>query len=646
MGRDQKVRTEERGVLYPFGHEVTLVKTSERRFAMSNSGVRAAYLMQKAVLYVREPVQTYNDRAMPFKRMRISQTVIPIDVGPAGPFVPTVGGVPFGFPVTAVDQVDNVHQVSARMVYVPDGFTDAATIRSRYVGHETVELSSRLVGYAPTAGLPADGVAPHEEGRRPGRTELRTMAMRFGESINSSAALPLPIMTTASVGVPAAEQLFGAAAPPVTITFNEGYLRRGLTAAADNVFADIKGELPLSLPADRAGGVAKPNLKLTAVSATQGAFTDVKSLVASGKTPAQILDNFGGRLLGVIDLRTIVAFSNDPEQLPRIRPNTGATPGVSFHWEPVLAISGNIPLKPRPGRVAKLVLDGNLSGSSADISGRLADVALGFFGLLRIDFNELTFRMQTGQSPKFGASVESFEFEGELQFVNKLQKWVKDAFGDSGPSVTVTPQGVSAGFALAIPTIPLGAIILQNLALSAALNLSFGDKPASVTFGLSSRKDPFIVTYTVFGGGGYFSFTVDTSGGVSLEAGLGFGGAAAIDLFIAKGVVQAMVFIEFKLVDQKASLTGSVRIYGCVEVLELVAISVEFYMGLTYDTQTQEAIGEASLTVMVRVLAFSKSVSLHVKRRFSTKDTPGLAGAVDALSFDDWREYCRSFAVA
>ena len=94
------------------------------------------------------------------------------------------------------------------------------------------------------------------------------------------------------------------------------------------------------------------------------------------------------------------------------------------------------------------------------------------------------------------------------------------------------------------------------------------------------------MTYTVFGGGDSVEFTIDTNKKVTLVASLGFGGAAAIDLVIAKGVIQAMVGIEFRLQDGKAELAGFVRIYGCVEILELIAISVE----ILYGTQVQAAI--------------------------------------------------------
>jgi hypothetical protein len=442
--------------------------------------------------------------------------------------------------------------------------------------------------------------------------------------------------------------MFGAAAQPVTIALNQAYLDSGLRGTADHVFADIHDGLPLGLPAERAGGLAAPNLEMTALSASRGAFTDVKSLVSGGMTPQQIVERFlGGKLLGVIDLKQIVGFSDRPEDLPQITPNTGATPGVAFHWAPPVKITVPDLLKPGQGGAPALVLDGTLSGSSAHITGSLRNVALTFLGLLGVDFDELTFRMQTGQSPKFGASLRSFEFDGELKFVNQLTELLPlDGFGGSGPSVKITPQGASAGLSIAIPTIPLGPLILQNLALSAMLNLYFAGKPASVTFGLSSRKDPFVVTYTVFGGGGYFTFTVDTSGDVSLEAALEFGGSASIDLVIAKGVIQAMVGIRFELADEKASLTGYVRIYGCIEILEIVAISVEFYMGLKYSPPY--AVGEASLTVMVRVLAFSKSVTLHVQRRFSTNgETLERADrAVEAVTLDEWRDYCEAFAVA
>jgi len=642
MGRDQKVRTEMRGVLYPFGHEVSRVITSQRRFV--HAGARGAYVIQKDVLYILDPVRRFSDHALPFKQITISPTVVAIDVGPtAKPFVPTVNTLPFHFQLTAVDQINRVHQFGAALVFVPAEFGDAERVRALYAEHATVDMSSQAIGFAPARPTLTD--RDPTRGAAAERTVLRTVTMTFGE-ITSGTSRRFPVMREASVAVPAAEQLFGTVARPVTITLNKKYLDGG--PAGTDVFADIRDGLRMPLPAEKAGGLAVPNLEMTAVSSVQGAFPDVTAALASGLTQKQIVERFfGGKLLGVIDLATIVAFSDDPKRLPQIKPQDGNAPGVAFTWTPLLASPLPKPLETLPGALHALVLEGQITADSTAVSGELRNVALTFVDVLKLEFNQLTFRIQSGQSPIFGASLRQLTFTGQLEFVNKLTTLLPlEGFGGSGPSVKTSLEGVSAGLSLAVPTIPLGPLILQNLSLSAALTLYFFGKPASVTFGLSSRKDPFIVTYTVFGGGGYFAFTIDTNKDVRLEAALEFGGAAAIDLVIAKGVIQAMVGIRFELENSRALLAGYVRFYGCVELLALISISVEFYMELAYSKPY--AVGSARLTVMVRVLAFSKSVTLSVERRFSTSDSHGLAlepGAGATITRDQWREYCLAFTM-
>jgi hypothetical protein len=658
MGRDQRVRTQSRGVLYPFGHEVSLVTTSERRFVHFTAAARAAYVMQKTVLYILDPVRTFPDpefRAFPFKQVTMSQPEAVIDSvsNPNQPFVPKVGTVPFRFPLTALDQLNppRVHQFGAALVFVPENSNAAAAaVQALYAPHATIDMASQSIGFAPDP--PSLAAGPTD------RTVLRTLTMTLGEEITGSSRR-FPVMKEASVVLPAAEQLYGAAAKAVPIKLNPNYVLTG--AAPDDVFADIIGGLKMPLPAEKAGGVAAPNLEMTAVSALHGAFPDVKSAFASKLPENPTIDDveklrrdlvkqfFGGKLLGVIDLAKIVGFSNLPSDLPQISPQTEPSPGMAFTWKPKLSDSLPEPLQKLDGLQHKLELNGIIGADSSMVYGELRNVALTFVNMLKLEFNRLTFRIQSGQSPKFDASLKKLTFTGQLEFVDKLTSLLPlEGFGKSGPPVKTSPEGVSAGLSLAIPTIPLGPLILQNLALSAELNLFFFGKPASVTFALSSKKDPFIVTYTVFGGGGYFEFTIDTNRDVSLVASLGFGGAAAIDLVIAKGVIQVMVGIEFTLKNKEVELGGFVRIYGYVEILKLVSISVEFYMTLSY--KAPYAIGSAALIVMVRVLGFSKSFKLSVERRFSTSDNdvPALArGAPEpTITRAQWEQYCLAFTTA
>lgn len=636
-GRDQYARTVIRGFLYPFGHPATVVTTTERKMYAGASGVnRGGFLIQRQQVFVREPVRAYTGaagRAMPFTAIRITDSMIQADVADANqPHLPKVGQTPFVFSLTATDHVGARHQFSTPLVFVPQTRAwDTGAIEELYAPHSKIQFASQPVAFAkPTAGL-ADDVA----------TTLRMLDMTINAQIVQGA--PAPRMKEATVGVPAAEQLMGAAATAVKIKLNEKYVQEGIEAA-NNVYADMVDKLAANLPATSAGGLANPDLAMSALSQTQGAFPDVTRM-----RPEEIAAVFQGELLGVVKLTTILDLL-DLKGLPEIKPEPGQK--MSFTWKPKL--TRNLPplMDREPTGEPSLTLSGSITspaaGGQVDVQGLLEHVALRFMGVLRIGFTALRFTMESGKDPGFDPTIRSIDFEGELTFVKKLQDSLLKLYGGSGPIIDVTPRSVSAGVAIALPTIPLGPLILSNLALSAKVNVFFTGDATSITFGLSSPTDPFLITYTIFGGGGYFSFTADTKGEIAFTALLEFGGALAIDIGVARGSVQAMVGIGFQKEAASWKLWGQARVYGLLEVLEVVTISVEFHLSLTYAEQAGQkpvAIGRASLTVMVRVLAFSTSVVLEVERKFTTADNsppPALDG--DPLPIAEWREYCDAFA--
>jgi hypothetical protein len=87
-------------------------------------------------------------------------------------------------------------------------------------------------------------------------------------------------------------------------------------------------------------------------------------------------------------------------------------------------------------------------------------------------------------------------------------------------------------------------------------------------------------------------------------------------------------------------LTGYVRCNGSLEVLGLIRIAAEFYLGLTW--RDPKAWGMARLTVEVEIAFFSKSVSLEIEREFSGSSDDPLFG--DTMTVDDWSSYLTAFA--
>jgi hypothetical protein len=201
---------------------------------------------------------------------------------------------------------------------------------------------------------------------------------------------------------------------------------------------------------------------------------------------------------------------------------------------------------------------------------------------------------------------------------------------------------------------------LSNLSLGAGFTVPFIGQPLSVRFNFCTREQPFHLTVSMFGGGGFFGITLDPHGVQILEASFEFGAAIEIDFGVASGGVSVMAGIYFRMEQDAASLTGYFRLGGHVDVLGIITASLELYLELRYEFETGKCVGKAELTIEISVFIFSGSVTITCERKFAgSNGDPSfrqLMGHQSALSLADelaqigagtdypWREYCEAFA--
>lgn len=130
-----------------------------------------------------------------------------------------------------------------------------------------------------------------------------------------------------------------------------------------------------------------------------------------------------------------------------------------------------------------------------------------------------------------------------------------------------------------------------------------------------------------------------------IEGSLEFGGCVSIDLGVASGGIYVMAGVYFKMEmmggGNKLQLTGYLRAGGALEVLGIITISMEFYMGINYQPSPKRLWGEASVTVEVEVAFFSKSVSLTMQREFASSPPPSFEDVVPKI--EDWAAYGEAF---
>ncbi len=296
--------------------------------------------------------------------------------------------------------------------------------------------------------------------------------------------------------------------------------------------------------------------------------------------------------------------------------------------------------------------DAALSASMNGVA-RFEKFTIDIVPLLEVKFNYLEFK--TGSSQKTDVKVDidkndPIKFKGVLNFVNSLQSIIPSGgFSDDGPYIDLKPTSVTAGFNISVPSVEVGICMLSNVTLGAYVNLPFTGAPLTIGFNFCKRDNPFILTISCFGGGGYFLMVTTLKGIQSIEAAFEFGAALSLNVGVASGGVSAMGGFYYKMEmvegEETTTLSGYLRLNGHLSILGLISLSLEFYLAFNavlYAGKVQKLEGVATLKVKVEVLFFSKTVKITVRRELKGADAdPKFSEMIEK---EDWEEYCLAFA--
>jgi len=279
---------------------------------------------------------------------------------------------------------------------------------------------------------------------------------------------------------------------------------------------------------------------------------------------------------------------------------------------------------------------------------------------MELNFEKIEFRVDTASKMDVDVVLTDIKFVGPLSFVETLRDLIPlDGFSDP-PHLDITPQGIDAGYNVALPAIAIGVFNLSNLSLGAGFTVPFIGQPLSVRFNFCTREQPFNLSVCLFGGGGFFGVTLDPKGVQIMEAAFEFGASVSVNLGVASGGVHVMAGIYFRMEKNACSLAGYFRMGGYVSVLGLVSVSIELYLELRYEFESGKCAGRATLTIEIEIFMFSKSVQISCERKFAgANGDPGfrdLMGPNPELPLDEelalisttsryaWREYAEAFA--
>lgn len=411
-----------------------------------------------------------------------------------------------------------------------------------------------------------------------------------------------------------------------------------------------------------------PNQLAAKLSAVSNAIAPVRSTLAGFKlfdgAPKQTLLDALDAVMTVLD--------GAAQLLELLEMLTGEELVVRFDWSPEIKSWGFEPGKPlfrandKHGFVIAVEARVKKSGGAAPKIKVVCSlshfdlVLINPAAFIELNFEKIEFSVDAAAKMNVDVLLSDIKFVGPLSFVETLRDLIPlDGFSDP-PYLDITPQGIDAGFSIALPNIAVGMFSLTNLSLGAGFTVPFIGQPLSVRFNFCTREQPFNLTVTLFGGGGFFGITIDPHGVQILEASLEFGASISVDFGVASGGVHVMAGIYFRMEQDAASLTGYFRLGGHVEVLCIVSASLELYLELRYEFETGKCVGKAQLTIEISVFIFSGSVTITCERKFSgSNGDPSfrqIMGLQPALALADelnligtqtgyaWRDYVEAFA--
>ncbi|MGE5673179.1 MAG: hypothetical protein ACM3XM_04755 [Mycobacterium leprae] len=683
-----------------------VTETIRRVEPVPGTARQAAYLRQKQYLIVLERERTYpgpeaftqrvdrkQARNLPLRRITVTTERTPdLDATPGEPvaglgtlaFWPRSQGADLLFHCRGEDWEGKHCEFALPLLFLKNTVvhspSDLEKVRQAYrdpdaaanCARRTVGLAGQQVAFARR---PLPGTTAEPEGDVNFETEAITFSSTHPASGSGLDRPYFPIMEKARVRIPTLAQFAGTAAAQ-TIQLADVWLESGFDPLAN------KGQLLAVLPdrpimafaGEKVGGVMRPDLALAGLSLRYGLVggngpADAAAFADGLFDPSRFFD--GAKVLGGLALAELVdavsgltAAGNVrvPQITSRVRyqeeePLRGPSAlETTMVWEPGLHSFGpfvawyNDDPEATMGTPATLKVNARAVTPLAPpapptytVTGDLTSFTIDLANCIRLGFPRLAFTAGSGASPAVNINLKWVIFTGPLTFVQKLREQIGDLTGDRF-NLDVEPSGLKAALSLPVPPVAMGIFSLQNLAFAAGLHLPFmGDDPMLLRLAFSARESPFIATVGPFGGGGFFALELSAAGVRMLEAALEFGGNMSLNIGVASGGLYLMAGIYFSCrSDSGAQLEGYVRCGGELEVLGIVSLSAEFYMGLVYQSAGNKVWGQATLTVEVELLFFSTAVSLTVERCFSGDEHDPSFTAM--MTEPAWQEYAAAFA--
>jgi len=277
----------------------------------------------------------------------------------------------------------------------------------------------------------------------------------------------------------------------------------------------------------------------------------------------------------------------------------------------------------------KLVVDINprepsLTGKAVGKLGAFDIKLVGdLFDALTLRFGGARFTSEIGAKSTFDMEYRDYVIGPQLEFIQPLQSIMTPKASGAFIRPTFSPIGIEAGYGLTLGDFSIGVMAFSNVALNTSAKLPFENEDARFRASLSSRLSPFTITYTPYGGSGFFAIEANTNGIVGFEASFEFGGSSvfAFGPLSGKGRLMSGIYIRQQTLSSGRKLTeisGTFYVGGSASIwIFSFGASLHVRLGMVNGNMLGEAVFTYSFSMGIKDFEFSVTVWKQEQKGFS-----------------------------
>lgn len=244
---------------------------------------------------------------------------------------------------------------------------------------------------------------------------------------------------------------------------------------------------------------------------------------------------------------------------------------------------------------------------------RFSNFGIGFFGILTVNFSEVSFITGSEAGTHFDVKIKDVKFDGALSFVQAFEAWLKTI--GKGLIMDLESDHVALGYSFPIPAVKTPAFSFFNLSLNFDLRIHFDRRPMRFGFSLATVERKFGIAAGIFAGFGFFSIVAEPKKGiVEIDTALEAGAWAGITIGPIVGEVKLAFGFRYTKTETSVRLEGYIVAEGRLSVW-IIEVSARIYLGVVSENSYVE--GACTVTYSAKMGFISASFSGTFRKKIA-----------------------------